>query len=109
MKRYYLTQDLINDADLIKAYEKWHQNIWPEIRSSITESGIEEMEIYRFEDRLVMVMTVNDSFSFEKKSAADQSNARVQEWEKLMWKYQKPLPGTKLGAKWLLMNKIFEL
>jgi len=33
----------------------------------------------------------------------------VQEWEKLMWKYQQALPKAKPGEKWVLMNKIFEL
>jgi L-rhamnose mutarotase len=33
----------------------------------------------------------------------------VQEWEKLMWKYQQALPSAKLGEKWILMEKIFEL
>jgi L-rhamnose mutarotase len=56
-----------------------------------------------------MIMEVNDSFSFEAKGAADAANPKVQEWEKLMWKYQKALPGAKPGEKWILMNKIFEL
>ena len=36
------------------------------------------------------------------------SNPKVQEWEKLMWKYQQALPVANAGEKWIVMNKIFE-
>lgn len=109
MKRYVLALDLINDPKLIAEYEAYHQAVWPEIRESITNAGIEEMTIYRFENRLFMMMDVNNTFSFEKKDEMDAANPKVQEWETLMWKYQQALPGAKPGEKWVLMDKIFEL
>jgi L-rhamnose mutarotase len=108
-RRYCLTLDLKNDPALIAEYERFHERIWPEISRSIKDSGIENMEIYRLGSRLFMIMDVNESFSFEKKSQADRDNPKVQEWEKLMWKFQQPLPEAKPGEKWLLMKKIFEL
>ena len=39
----------------------------------------------------------------------DQENPKVQEWELLMDRYQKRLPGTPPGGKWILMDKIFDL
>jgi L-rhamnose mutarotase len=109
MKRYCLTLDLKNDPELIREYEEHHKKIWPEIISSIKDAGIVHMQIYRFETRLFMIMEVNETFSFEKKQQADLNNAKVQEWEELMWKYQQPLQGNKEGEKWRLMDKIFEL
>jgi L-rhamnose mutarotase len=108
-KRYCLALDLIDDADLIKVYEQWHEHVWPEILESISTSGIEQMEIYRVNNRLFMIMDVNDSFSFEAKAKADAANAKVQEWETLMWNFQQSLPFAKPGEKWVLMNKIFSL
>ncbi len=109
MKRYCLTVDLINDATLIAEYEAYHERIWPEIEASIKDSGITGMEIYRYENRLFMIMETNDRFSFEAKSAADASNEKVQEWETLMWNYQQSLPTAKKGEKWIIMKKIFDL
>lgn len=109
MNRYCLTLDLIDDPALISEYENLHRQIWPEIASSIRGAGIDRMEIYRLANRLFMVMEVNQEFSFERKAAADAVNSSVQKWEKLMWKYQKALPGAKPGEKWILMNRIFEL
>ena len=109
MKRYSLTLDLKNDPELIREYEKYHKSVWPEIINSIKDAGIENMQIFRYETRLFMIMEVNDNFSFEKKQQADINNAKVQEWEELMWKYQQPLRDTGKGEKWILMDKIFEL
>jgi L-rhamnose mutarotase len=52
---------------------------------------------------------VNETFAFEKKVQADQGDPKVQEWEKLMWKFQEPLPEAAPGEKWLLMDRIFKL
>lgn len=109
MIRYCLTLDLKDDPALITEYERLHKNVWPEIIESISSSGIEKMEVYRFGNRLFMIMEVSDEFSFDQKAAADKANEKVQEWENLMWKYQQALPGAKAGEKWVLMNKIFEL
>lgn len=108
-KRYCLALDLVNDEKLIAEYEACHQKIWPEIKKSILDAGIEQMEIYRFNNRLFMIMEVSDDFNFASKSAADNTNSKVQEWETLMWKYQQAIPGSQPGEKWVLMNKIFDL
>lgn len=109
MKRFCLTLDLKDDPKLIEEYENYHQNIWPEIKKSIIDSGIKDMEIYRLSNRLFMIMETNDEFSFEKKSEMDSQNTKVEEWERLMWKFQQPLPFAKPGEKWILMEKIFKL
>lgn len=111
MKRYALALDLIDEPKLITEYEHWHkaERGWPEIRESIIGAGISDMQIYRTGNRLFMIMETEDGFSFERKSMMDQTNSKVQEWERLMWGYQQPLPWAKPGEKWLLMDKIFQL
>lgn len=111
MKRYCLALDLVDDPQLIAEYEQWHkaESAWPEVRKSITDSGISNMEIYRTGNRLFMIMETADDFSFERKGAMDAANEKVQEWEQLMWKFQQPLPWAKEGEKWILMDKIFNL
>ena len=109
MKKYCWALDLKNDPKLIEQYKQYHQEVWPEIIVSIKEAGIEDLEIYLVGNRLFMIMLVNNSFSFEKKSTIDAMNPKVQEWETLMWQYQQALPIAKSGEKWLLMEKIFQL
>ncbi len=109
MKQYCLALDLKDDPQLIEAYEAHHRAVWPEILASIRDSGITRLDIYRVQNRLFMILEAVDDFNFEAKAAADAANAKVQEWETLMWKYQQALPGTKPGEKWILMEKIFSL
>jgi L-rhamnose mutarotase len=109
MNRYCLALDLKDDPALIAEYERYHQQVWPEIIDSIRSSGIEALDIYRTGNRLFMIMETNDDFSFDKKGAADAANPKIQEWETLMWKFQQALPGSKPGEKWVLMKKIFAL
>src|ERR1700761_2138467 len=109
MQKYCLTLDLKDDPALIAEYEQYHKAIWPEIKKSILNSGITGMEIYRLGNRLFMIMEVDESFSFERKAQMDATNAKVQEWENLMWKYQQPLKYALNGEKWMLMEQIFKL
>jgi L-rhamnose mutarotase len=108
-RRFCLTLDLKDDPGLIAEYKRYHEKIWPEITQSIRDSGIEDMEIYLLGSRMFMIMEVNEHFSFEAKARADLQNPKVQEWEKLMWKFQQALPEAKPGEKWLGMERIFKL
>lgn len=108
-RRYCLALDLKDDQRLITEYKRYHEKIWPEITQSIKQSGIEDLEIYLVGTRLFMIMEVNDNFSFDAKGEADRNDPKVQEWEQLMWRFQKPLPQAKPGQKWLLMERIFKL
>ena len=108
-RRYCLTLDLRDDPKLIAEYKRYHQKIWPEITKSIKDAGIEDMEIYLLGTRMVMVMEVNQHFSFEAKAKADSANPKVRESEQLMWKFQQPLANAKPGEKWMQMERIFKL
>lgn len=108
-RRFCLTLDLKDDPKLIADYKRYHEHVWPEIVQSIRDSGIEDMEIYLLGTRMFMIMEVSEGFSFEAKSEADHNNLKVQEWEELMWKFQKALPEAKPGEKWLLMDRVFKL
>lgn len=109
MHRYCFALDLKDDDQLIAEYKAYHKAVWPEIIQSIKASGIKKLDIYLISNRLFMILEADASFSLEKKAEMDASNPKVQEWEELMWKYQQALPTAKLGEKWMLMEKIFEL
>ena len=111
MKRICMALDLVDDADLIAEYETYHQpqHSWPEITYSIRQAGIRDMNIYRTGNRLFMIIEADDNFSLDEKGKLDLANPKVQEWEKLMWKFQQPLPWAKNGEKWVEMKNIYRL
>lgn len=108
MKKHCLALDLKDDPELIRKYEEYHENVWPEVLASLGDSGIKHMEIYRLGNRLFMIIEVSEAFSFERKAMMDEDNQRVQDWEVLMWNYQQALPMANPGEKWLPMDLIFE-
>jgi len=108
-RRFCLTLDLKDDPALIAEYKRYHEKIWSEITKSIRDAGIRDLEIYLHGTRMFMILEVDESFSFEKKAEADRVNPKVQEWETLMWRFQKALPQARPGEKWLLMDRIFKL
>ncbi len=107
--QHVLTLDLRDDPELIAAYEAYHRPgaVWPEVEASITEAGIEAMQIYRFGPRLVMVLRVTDDFSFEQKAIADAANSAVQRWEALMDQFQQAVVGAPKDSKWVVMPQIY--
>jgi L-rhamnose mutarotase len=111
MARLYFALDLNDNPESIAEYERWHQpdQIWPDVLETLRSSGIEEAEIFRTHNRLVLVLDVAPNFSLDEKAAADAVNERVIAWETMMWKYQKALPWARPGEKWIPMRRIFSL
>jgi L-rhamnose mutarotase len=111
MTRLYYALDLQDDPVLIDEYDRWHQagRVWPDILQSLRVAGIEEAEIFRTGNRLVLVLDVSAEFDPAAKAAADAADTRVQAWEALMWNYQKALPWARSGEKWVPMRRIFSL
>lgn len=109
MKRCCYALDLVDDEKLIQEYIDYHQKVWPEIEKSILDAGINLMEIYCVGNRLFMITDVDSNFPLENKASENNIHKKVQEWEDLMWKYQKALPIAKKGEKWILMQKIYQL
>ena len=111
MKRLVFALDLVNDRKAIAEYEAWHRadRIWPAVVASLRDSGLTALEIFRTGNRLCLIMEAPDDFSLAAKAAADAANPDVQAWERLMWTFQRALPGAAPGENWVPMERIFSL
>jgi L-rhamnose mutarotase len=76
MQRFCLALDLVDDAELIKEYEKYHAkgNAWPAVTQHDIDAGILNIEIFRTGNRMFMILETVDEFTFEKKAAFDATN-----------------------------------
>jgi L-rhamnose mutarotase len=101
--------DLKDDATAISEYKRYHVKIWPEIKKSLYDAGIKDMEIYLLGTRMFMIMDVDEKFSFSAKGAADAANPKVQEWEAIMGQFQQPLPQSSAEWFWVPMERVFHL
>lgn len=107
--RHCLTLDLKPDTELIKKYEDWHlpNNIPTDIPEGIKKIGILNMEIYRWENRLFMIVDTEDSFDWDIQMEKLSQMPGQKEWELLMDAYQQRLNDSE--EKWLKMKRIFSL
>lgn len=105
-KRLVKLLDVKNEAGAIGEYEKWHAAgaVWPEVTAHIRASGVLDMEIWRFADRLVMIIEASDDYPRDVPEPA--INA---EWERLMEQYQLALPDAPANEKWAGAARIFSL
>ncbi|MFC3120029.1 L-rhamnose mutarotase [Agaribacter flavus] len=110
-KRYCLALDLQDDPDLINEYIAYHrpENAWPQITANMEEVGILDMEIYHVADRLFMIMETTLDFNPTALPKTAEGRQKSEEWEALMWKFQKPLACAKPSEKWVPMEKIYDL
>lgn len=109
--RHCLALDLIDEPKLIEEYIAFHkpENAWPQITANMRELGIIDMEIYNLGDRLFMIMEATADFDPNVMPKSAEGKSKSDEWETLMWNYQKPLEWAKEGEKWLKMDKIYDL
>ena len=105
-RRLCFALDLVDSPSKIAEYEQFHQpgRVWPKIVDDIHAQGVEAMEIWRTGDRMVMIATVADDYP-----RARNVPPEYDEWESLMWTFQKALPHAAPGQKWMPMTQIFDL
>ncbi len=109
MKKFCFTTDLVNNEKLIEEYKYHHRNLWPGLAEHTLKSGIHSLELYNTGDRLVMIIEADDEYDPEKEpEISAELKEKNQEWQKLMSKFQKPLPQAN-GDVWAQMKKIFDL
>jgi L-rhamnose mutarotase len=110
MSRFVLTLDLLDDPEVIAAYRRYHEAVWPEVERSLREAGVRRMDIYLLGRRLVMILDLADGI--DPATAFDvhlRSGGRVAEWERLMQSLQDPAPGAAPGLFWAQMARVYSL
>ena len=105
-RRLVRVLDLIDNDRLMAEYRRLHAPgaVWPEVIAHIRDTGVLDMEIWCTGNRLVMIMTVIESFPRDVPVPAS-----VAAWERLMDTFQRRLPGTPAGVKWRAMTSVFAL
>jgi L-rhamnose mutarotase len=106
MKRFAQTVMLKDDAEVIRRYEEYHANVWPEVVEGTRNCGILRVFIYRFGRTLFMFMETVDDFDMERDAPKYMINPRAKEWDELMRTFQEPVPGAPPGSTWVLMKEV---
>ena len=107
MKRYCQTLTLVDDEEMIRQYVEAHAHVWPEIIQGQREVGILDMQIYRRNRSLFMIMDTVDDFDFERDMARLSTLPRQAEWEAYVSQFQGCQADARSDEKWQLMERIF--
>ena len=104
-----MTTELINDSTVFAFYDSLHskEGVWPELKKANIASGIKEIKIYRYDNRVVMMFSypINaDPVKMDSLYLA--ADKKVKEWSDLMTSLQRSLPGIDTTQKWVPMKLI---
>jgi len=88
----------------IEAYERDHQNVWPELLAKLKEVGISDYSIFRRGQDLFLVMRVDD---FEAAWCALENDPVNLRWQQQMAKYFEPVADLQAGERLAMMKEVF--
>ena len=107
MKRYCQTLALVDNPELIEQYVEAHAKVWPEIIEGQRQVGILDMQIYRKDRNLFMIMDTVDEFDFSRDMARLATLPRQAEWEAYVSQFQGTKADARSDEKWQMMERIF--
>lgn len=107
MKRYCQTLTLVDDPELVSKYIEAHRHVWPEVIAGQREVGILDMQIYRKDRNLFMIMDTMDDFDFQRDMSRLATLPRQAEWEAYVSQFQGCSANARSDEKWQLMERIF--
>ncbi len=109
MKTFAQCLDLVDDPASIAEYEAWHRRVFPEVLAGLRAIGVRSMRIFRHGARLFMTFEADDAFDPALDYPRYAENAKCREWDAMMRKFQRPVPGAKSGEWWSAMHEVFRM
>ena len=104
-----LTANLVADDKLQKEYLNYHATQfekWPAVSQGFCNASFQQLLIYKHGRQLVLVISIPKGESLDKLNPKTmENNPRVDEWNKIMSKYQEGISGTKKGETWVFLTK----
>lgn len=106
-----LTADLVVDEKLQKEYMTYHATQfkkWPEVSKGFCNADFQQLLLYRNGRQLMLVISIPKGASLDKLNPkTTENNPRVDEWNRIMKKYQQGIEGTKEGETWVFLKPLF--
>lgn len=105
-----LTANLVKDPELQQEYLNYHATQfqkWPEVSQGFCNANFQQLLVFKNGRRLMLVIGIPKGESLDKLNPkTTENNPRVNEWNKLMKKYQEGIPGTKPGEVWVFFKPV---
>lgn len=100
-----LTANLVADTVLQKEYLHYHDvqfKEWPEIAKGFCKASFQQLVLFRNGRQLMLVISVPQGESLDKLNPkTTENNPRVDDWNRIMKKYQEGISGTAANEVWV--------
>jgi L-rhamnose mutarotase len=98
----------VKDPKLQQEYLNYHATQfqkWPEVSKGFCNANFQQLLVFKNGRQLMLVISIPKGESLDKLNPkTTENNPRVNEWNKLMKKYQEGIPGTKPGEVWVFFK-----
>jgi hypothetical protein len=105
-----LTADMVKDPKLQQEYLNYHATQfkkWPEVANGFCNADFQQLLVFKNGRQLMLVISIPKGASLDKLNPkTGENNPRVDDWNKLMKKYQEGIPGTKPGEVWVFLKQL---
>lgn len=105
-----LTANLVADERLQQEYIAYHSTQfknWPEVSKGFCNAGFQQLLVFRNGRRLMLVISIPKGKKLEDLNPKTiENNPRVNDWNRLMKKYQEGVPGTRKGEVWVFFKQV---
>lgn len=105
-----LTANLVADTTLQNEYLKYHATQfkeWPEVSKGFCNASFQQLLLFKNGRQLMLVISIPKGKTLDELNPkTTENNPRVNEWNKLMSKYQEGIAGTTKGETWVFFNSI---
>jgi L-rhamnose mutarotase len=109
MRTLMMTTELVSDSAVYRFYDSMHSatGVWPALEKANRAAGIEEVRIWRFDNRLAMLIRLPaDTDPATTDSLYLSADTSVADWGRMMSNLQRALPGVDTAQKWVEMKTI---
>lgn len=105
-----LTANLVADPKMQKEYLDYHATQFeklPEVSKGFCNANFQQLLVYKTGRQLMLVISIPKGERLDKLNPkTTENNPRVDEWNKIMSKYQEGIEGTKPGEVWVFLKQI---
>lgn len=105
-----LTANLVADTAMQREYMNYHETQfeeWPEISRGFCNASFQQLIMFRNGRQLMLVISIPKGESLDELNPkTTENNPRVDDWNKIMSKYQEGIEGTKEGEVWAVFKEL---
>jgi L-rhamnose mutarotase len=109
-KHIILTANMVKDKKLQQEYLEYHRTQfekWPEISQGFCNAQFQQLSVYKNGRQLMLVISIPAGKTLDELNPKTvENNPRMDEWNRMMGKYQEGIEGTEANEKWVFLNNI---